>query len=175
VGGRGKNEVEDPDVGVEIERKFLLRDASWRDACVRSVRMCQGYLGGERCSVRVRIAGERAQLNVKSRTAGAQRLEFEYELPLADAKAMLAAFCRERIEKTRHYVEHAGMLWEVDEFEGANLGLVVAEIELEREAQQFAMPPWIAEEVTHDLRYYNNQLARVPYSSWRTQARGSVE
>jgi adenylate cyclase len=153
-------------MAVEIERKFLLNDESWRSAIVRSVPMTQGYLGGERCSVRVRIEGERAYLNVKSRELGMRRSEYEFEIPRDEAAAMLAEFCPERVEKLRHDVDHAGRTFEIDEFRGANAGLVVAELELEREDAAFERPSWLGREVTGDVRYYNIALAREPYTRW---------
>ncbi|HET9484117.1 MAG TPA: CYTH domain-containing protein [Xanthomonadales bacterium] len=153
-------------MAVEIERKFLLNDESWRDAIVRSVPMTQGYLGGERCSVRVRIEGERAFLNVKSREPGMRRSEYEFELPRAEAEAMLAEFCPERVEKLRHDVAHGGRTFEIDEFRGENAGLIVAELELEHEDAPFERPAWLGREVTGESRYYNVALAREPYARW---------
>jgi adenylate cyclase len=152
----------------EIERKFLLRNEDWRGLAPGRAYV-QGYLAGnEKCSVRVRIAGHRATLNIKSAAAGACRSEYEYEIPLADAQRMLDMFVARNalIEKTRYRIEYKGFCWEIDEFHGGNQGLVVAEIELEREDQAFAKPAWIGEEVTHDPRYYNVNLARAPYSEW---------
>ncbi len=153
-------------MAVEIERKFLTSDASWRERISDTTRMVQGYLGGERCSTRVRIEGERAFLNVKSRELGVRRSEYEFEIPRADAEAMLGEFCPERVEKLRHRVVHGGRTFEVDEFLGANAGLVVAELELEREDAQFERPAWLGREVTDDTRYYNISLAREPYARW---------
>ena len=154
-------------MGVEIERKFLLASDAWRAEIERSQRMDQGYLGGERASVRVRIAGDAAFLNIKSKQGGAARLEFEYPLPLADARQLLEELALPgRIAKQRHYVRHAGHLWEIDEFEGENAGLVVAEIELSRPDEDFVRPPWLGAEVTDDLRYYNAALAQHPYGRW---------
>ncbi|HVF35524.1 MAG TPA: CYTH domain-containing protein [Candidatus Saccharimonadia bacterium] len=153
-------------MAVEIERKFLPRDESWRDAVRRSVAMVQGYLGGHRCSVRVRIEGERAFLNVKSRGRGMRRSEYEFGVPLDEARAMLDEFCPERVEKLRHEVSHGGHVFEVDEFLGANAGLVVAELELDHEDEAFERPAWLGREVTDEARYYNIALAREPYSHW---------
>lgn len=161
-------------MGIEIERKFLPRDARWRDAVERSVRMAQGYLndhasvesGRQRCSVRVRIAGDEAFLNLKSRELGRSRLEFEYPVPLADAEALLALCSGGLIDKVRHYLHHGGFLWEVDEFLGDNAGLVVAEIELPSVDTVFERPDWLGEEVTELQRYYNLALAERPWSRW---------
>jgi adenylate cyclase len=151
----------------EIERKFLLLNDAWRERTARSRTMSQGYLAGtERASIRVRIAGDEANLNIKSGGLVASRLEFEYAIPVTEAHELLALCAGPIIEKTRHYVEHGGMTWEIDEFEGENAGLVVAELELEREDQAFALPSFIGAEVTHLRRYYNVCLVDHPYSAW---------
>jgi len=153
-------------MGIEIERKFLLRDDRWRNAVGRSIRMQQGYLGGERCSTRVRIEGELAFLNIKSLDLGSRRLEFEYPLPLADAEQMLQAFAGPQVVKVRHHVPNDKHLWEIDEFGGRNSGLLVAEIELQDENEDFIRPDWLGDEVTHDQRYYNARLAHAPFVDW---------
>jgi adenylate cyclase len=154
-------------MGIEIERKFLLASDAWRAEVERSQSMDQGYLGGEHASVRVRIAGQVAFLNIKSKQGGAARLEFEYPLPLDDARQLLDRLALPgRIAKYRHYLRHAGHLWEIDEFEGDNAGLIVAEIELGSEDEAFVRPPWLGAEVTHELRYYNAALAQHPYGRW---------
>lgn len=155
-------------MGVEIERKFLLTSDQWRGAVQSSQRMVQGYLAGDDgASVRVRIAGHEARLNIKGRTLGARRLEFEYPVPVVDAEVMLAELAgRQVLAKTRHYVHHEGHRWEIDEFEGDNAGLIVAEIELEDELESFVRPPWLGEEVTENARYYNVCLVDAPYASW---------
>ncbi|MBX9605226.1 MAG: CYTH domain-containing protein [Gammaproteobacteria bacterium] len=155
-------------MAIEIERKFLLRDASWREHAHRSERMLQGYLAGnDECSVRVRISDDDARLNIKSATLGIERLEFEYPLPVADAEQMLRALCGARtLEKTRHYLRHGGHEWEIDEFHGANAGLVVAELELAAVDETFERPPWLGAEVSDDPRYYNSRLVEQPYSHW---------
>jgi adenylate cyclase len=157
----------------EIERKFLLSGEAWRREVVRATRMRQGYVAGsERASVRVRIAGNDAWLNIKSGGLTAVRQEFEYAIPAADANELLELAARPLIEKTRHYVEHAGMTFEIDEFEGDNAGLVVAELELEHEGQTFERPGWLGAEVTHLARYYNVNLVKHPYSAWDESERG---
>ncbi len=155
-------------MSIEIEHKFLLRDASWRQQVERSVRMRQGYLTSDaRCSVRVRTADGRGFLNIKSGTVGIQRSEFEYPIPLADAEAILDALCEKPLlEKIRHFVRYGQHLWEIDEFEGDNAGLIVAEIELRTIDESFERPGWLGEEVSQDIRYYNSQLARHPYRCW---------
>lgn len=150
----------------EIERKFLVRDESWRATADGGRLCCQGYLCSDGAkSVRVRILGAEAFLSVKGPTEGCARDEFEYAIPLEDARALFR-FCGALVEKTRYLVSYAGMVWELDVFAGDNMGLVVAEIELDSEEQSFEIPPWVEGEVTGDPRYYNGQLARMPFSSW---------
>lgn len=155
-------------MGVEIERKFLPSSDAWRAGVVASTDIVQGYLARtERCSIRVRIAGGQASLNFKGLTIGRRRSEFEYAIPLADARAMIEGYCGDRlIRKRRHLVDHAGHRWEVDEFQGPNSGLVVAELELEDVGESFARPPWVGREVTDDERYYNIALVEHPYEEW---------
>ena len=150
----------------EIERKFLVRDDGWRDgAAGRRIR--QGYLSldPER-TVRVRLGPDRAWLSVKGRTHRLRRLEFEYPIPLDDAAALLALCEGAVVDKTRHEVRHGEHTWEVDEFHGANAGLVVAEIELAHEDEPFLRPPWLGNEVSGDARYYNARLAQHPFTGW---------
>jgi adenylate cyclase len=159
-------------MALEIEHKFLLANEDWRRAVDRSEIFRQGYLSSQpTSSIRVRICEHRAWLNIKSATVGTHRLEYEYEIPVADAEEILAHLCKKPlIEKTRHYVRHGNDLWEIDEFEGANQGLIVAEIELDDIGQIFDRPAWLGTEVTDDLRYYNNNLALHPYSEWRNRS-----
>jgi adenylate cyclase len=156
-------------MATEIERKFLVVDDSWRRAAGERIRMRQGYLvGGEACSIRVRTGGGKAHLNIKSATLGVWRREYDYPIPLGDAEEMLEHLCRRPlIEKTRYHVAHAGHTWEVDVFEGDNAGLVVAEIELAHEDENFARPAWLGKEVSHDHRYYNVCLVKHPYKEWK--------
>lgn len=155
-------------MGIEIERKFLLLDERWRDAVERSEHMHQGYLAGNaECSVRIRVSGADARINIKSATLGIRRTEFEYPVPLADALVMLRDLCGARtLEKTRHHLRHGGHEWEIDEFAGANAGLVVAELELASDDQVYEAPPWLGAEVSGDPRYYNSLLVEHPYSRW---------
>ncbi|MDT0497573.1 CYTH domain-containing protein [Algiphilus sp. W345] len=155
-------------MAIEIERKFLVRGDSWRAQAYRAQPMRQGYLvePGGRASVRVRVVGEHAHLNIKAAIVGSARAEYEYEIPLADAEPMLASLCIGRVDKVRHYLEHDGRTWEIDVFEGDNAGLVVAEIELEDEEASFTRPAWVGDEVTDDARYYNHALAQTPYTRW---------
>ena len=154
-------------MGVEIERKFLLAGDDWR-TLGQPVLLRQGYLSShpERV-VRVRIEGDSARMTIKGRSVGATRAEWEYPIPLADAAQLLDALCEQPvIEKYRRRIDFGGNVWEVDEFLGANQGLVVAEIELAAEDQQFDKPHWIGAEVTHDARYFNSSLIKRPFSAW---------
>lgn len=167
-------------MGIEIERKFRVAGDGWRAAAHAVVPMAQGYLndaasiesGAQQASVRVRIEGERAFLNIKSRDAGTTRQEFELPLPLDDAQALLALCVGGRVEKRRHLVQHQEHLWEVDEFLGDNAGLVVAEIELDDADEPFARPEWLGQEVTMQTRYFNLALAARPYAHWDAAERG---
>jgi adenylate cyclase len=158
-------------MAVEIEHKFLLANNEWRKQISYSVKYKQGYLSAvATSSIRVRITDEQAWLNIKSATIGTHRHEYEYEIPLSDAHEIMINLCRKPIvEKTRHLVIHDGNTWEIDEFEGDNDGLIVAEIELTEVGATFSTPTWLGEEVTSDHRYYNNNLASHPYSIWRVQ------
>jgi adenylate cyclase len=154
-------------MGTEIERKYLLTDDRWRAAADTGTRYQQGYLSGDRnCSIRVRIEGERAALNIKSATLGIQRHEYEYEIPLPDARQLLELFCPDTVSKTRYHVDYAGKTWEIDVFEGRNAGLVVAEVELDSIDETLELPPWVGVEVSGQPRYYNTELARHPFLDW---------
>jgi adenylate cyclase len=155
-------------MGIEIERKFLLVNESWREFACDGVDYRQGYLNrSDRCSVRARLGGGKAKLNIKSAEFGVSRSEFEYEIPVADARQILDGLCRSPlVEKTRYVVTHAGHDWEVDVFSGDNHGLVVAEIELAHIDEAFEKPQWAGEEVTHESRYYNVCLVEHPYKNW---------
>lgn len=154
-------------MGIEIERKFLVASDAWRAGVSRSTRFSQGYLSRDPArTVRVRLAGEQAFLTIKGATLGAARAEFEYAVPVADARALLAICDGPVVEKVRSLCPYEGMTWEVDEFLGANAGLVLAEIELDTEDQPFARPPWLGAEVTGDARFVNANLAVRPFTSW---------
>ena len=170
-------------MGIEIERKFLLKSDAWRAQVTESKRMAQGYLndaasitqGHQNVSVRVRLEGDIAKLNMKSREAGPQRQEFEYDLPVADAKALLALCVGNLVQKTRHYIPQGALCWEIDEFEGVNAGLIVAELELPSLDTTFETPDWLGREVTDEARYYNLMLAERPYSEWEDRPNASNE
>ncbi len=151
----------------EIERKFRVVSDAWREG-TRPVLYRQGYLHNEPGHiVRVRVVEQSAYLTVKGRNDGITRLEFDYPVPLADANQMLDAFCGgEILEKYRHHVVYGDRVWEIDEFLGRNRGLIVAELELPDEDAPFVRPAWLGEEVSHDPRYYNNNLLTHPFCQW---------
>jgi adenylate cyclase len=152
-------------MAAEIERKFLVIGDAWQPDS-EGVKITQGYLSRDPDrTLRVRIAGERAWLTVKGRSKGITRAEFEYEVPLADAREMLNLCLPGMIAKTRHRVPHAGHVWEVDVFHGENAGLVLAEVELADETDSPELPPWLGAEVSADPRYFNSCLAGVPHPS----------
>jgi len=154
-------------MGIEIERKFLVTDDSWRHDADTGTAYEQGYLSSNRdCSIRVRIEGEQARLNIKSATLGIVRTEYEYGIPVEEARELLDKFCGSTVTKTRYRVPFAGRTWEVDVFSKDNTGLIVAEIELENEKARPDLPPWAGEEVSGDPRYYNTELSRKPYTRW---------
>ena len=154
-------------MGTEIERKFLVEGHDWRQGS-RARRLRQGYLSPDpERSVRVRLVGDDAWLTIKGASAGCARVEFEYPIPTQDALHLLDELCiRPVIDKTRHDVRYGAHRWEIDEFHGANEGLVIAEIELAAEDEHFERPPWLGAEVSDDPRYYNVNLARHPFSNW---------
>ncbi len=161
-------------VAIEIERKFRVVGEGWRPHVVKSVRMAQGYINDmaalrearQNASVRVRIAGDQAFLNLKSRELGRSRQEFDYPIPVEDAEALLRLCVGGLIDKVRHYIPQDGLTWEVDQFGGDNEGLVVAELELPAVDTAFARPDWLGREVTEEQRFYNLALAERPYSRW---------
>ena len=155
-------------MGQEIERKFLVTNDTWRTKA-SGTHYRQGFLSTEpERTVRVRVAGDRGTLTIKGKTIGATRPEFEYDIPREDAEQLLDTLCqRPLIEKVRYLLREGPHTWEIDVFEGDNAGLVVAEIELQREDEAFERPPWLGEEVTHDPRYFNASLVHKPYSRWQ--------
>jgi len=155
-------------MGLEIERKFLLLNDSWREQVERRIEIQQGYLAqDERSAIRVRIFGQQAHLNIKATDDGIRRHEFEYEIPLEDARALFEHVVKGPVvEKVRHELTVGRHLWEIDEFLGANAPLVVAEIELASADEPFERPAWLGKEVSTDRRYYNSNLARKPFSQW---------
>ncbi|MFW2368896.1 MAG: CYTH domain-containing protein [Desulforhopalus sp.] len=155
-------------MGIEIEKKFLLAGTEWKQLAPGTPYR-QGYLNSTKeRTVRVRTIADKGFMTVKGISIGATRLEYEYEIPLADANVMLDELCEKPlIEKNRYKVDFAGFTWEIDEFFGENDGLIVAEIELESEEQPFDKPEWVGVEVTGDPRYFNSNLIKMPYSQWK--------
>lgn len=155
-------------MGQEIERKYLVKSDTWRAAVSASTHIVQGYLPtGPEVTVRVRIAGDRAYLTIKGQTEGIARAEFEYPIPVEDAQAMLTTLAKPGvIDKVRHLVPHAGRVWEVDVFAGENLGLIMAEVELQSADSRVELPEWAGTEVSGDARFYNSELSRNPFSNW---------
>jgi adenylate cyclase len=159
-------------MAIEIERKFLVSGDGWRQADARW--LSQGYLNRDPLrTVRVRVAGPQAFLTIKGPNDGIRRMEFEYPIPLPEAEALLALCDGPLIQKFRHRVAHADLVWEVDEFHGANAGLVVAEVELPSEDHPFQAPPWLGQEVSDDPRYFNSSLSRHPFCDWVNAGAGS--
>ncbi|MCW6036391.1 CYTH domain-containing protein [Spirulina subsalsa FACHB-351] len=153
-------------MGQEIERKYLVKGESWRVGSQGEV-YCQGYITREpQRTVRVRIVGEQGYLTIKGATQGITRCEFEYPIPLADARALLDLCDRPFIEKTRYKLQIGDFLWEIDEFHGENQGLILAEVELPDENTFVPLPDWVGEEVSQDGRYYNANLVKFPYKQW---------
>lgn len=157
-------------MNIETERKFLVRDDSFKAEAVRTLRIRQGYIAHEAGkTVRVRIADDRGYLTIKGPSAnGISRLEWEREIPLQDAEDLMELCSDGRIDKTRFIVPASGgRKFEVDEFYGDNEGLVMAEIELGSEDEAFVRPAWLGEEVTGDRRYYNSHLLTYPFKAWK--------
>ncbi len=151
----------------EIERKFLLKNDGWKSAVIRQLEIKQGYLNTDpKRTIRIRLQGEQGYLTIKGESRGISRQEFEYEIPYEDARHLILLCEPPIIEKNRYEVQVHEHLWEIDVFEGANEGLIIAEVELASETEIFHAPPWLGQEVSADLRYYNSMLAQKPFSSW---------
>jgi len=161
-------------MGVEIERKFKVAN-TFRPTDI-GIEMAQGYLSRDpNRTVRIRTAGIQGFLTIKGKTEGTRRLEYEYEIPAAEARELLALCEEPLVEKTRYRETVAGHVWEVDVFHGANAGLIVAEIELSSEAETFVLPTWAGVEVTGLPRYYNAALIAHPYNAWSAAERTGVD
>ena len=151
----------------ETERKFLVRNESFRASVTESHRISQGYIAHDSGNtVRVRILDDRGILTIKGPTNGMSRAEWEIEIPLQDAEDLMRLTKSGRIEKVRHIVPAGNRCWEIDEFHGENEGLIMAEIELDSEDEAFDRPEWLGPEVTGDRRYYNSYLSKFPYKNW---------
>lgn len=155
-------------MAIEIERKFLLKNASWKEYADEGTAYTQGYLiTSQQASVRVRIQGQKAYLNIKSATIDITRQEYEYEIPLNEATEMLENLCQKPlINKIRYRVRNEPHVWEIDVFADDNSGLIVAEIELSAVNEYFEKPDWLGLEVSDDAAYYNVNLVKLPYKDW---------
>ncbi|WP_314000848.1 CYTH domain-containing protein [uncultured Paenibacillus sp.] len=151
----------------EIERKFLVKNLAFKDYA-EGILYRQGYIANSADKVvRVRIAGDKGYLTIKTKNIGLTRSEFEYEIPVKDADELLRSVCEKPIiEKYRYTYSYEGHTWEIDEFLGANEGLVIAEVELQTEDEAVSKPDWIGEEVSGDSKYYNSNLIKHPYQNW---------
>ncbi len=155
-------------MATEIEHKYLVNTDIWKNIIPdKSVEIRQAYLQTDpEKTIRIRTKGKSGFFTIKGKTVGASRLEFEYEIPIADANELINKFCSNLIEKTRHIVIHDNNTWEVDEFKGLNEGLIVAEIELASEDEKYSIPNWVDKNVTDDLRYANSNLTIKPFKTW---------
>jgi adenylate cyclase len=154
-------------MGTEIERKFLLKSDAWRSQAEGKLYR-QGYVfKSTGVTVRIRIVGTQGYITLKGKVEHFARPEFEYEIPVDDAQTMLDLWCHPRIvEKIRYRISFGNLVWEVDEFQGFNQGLVLAELELDSADRVFELPDWVGQEVSGQERYYNSSLAVYPYSQW---------
>ena len=154
---------------LEIERKYLVKNGSWKENIVQSEPIIQGYLAsasGNGITVRIRVTGQHGYMTFKGPRVGISRTEYEYQVPINDAKSILLESQAPTIKKVRHIVIHDGDKWEIDVFKGNNKGLTVAEIELESEDQSFKTPAWIKREITGQPEYRNSRLAHNPFTTW---------
>ena len=152
---------------IEIERRFLLKNDSWRALAGEPETMRQGYLSVEKeRTIRVRIIGNRAWLTLKGYISDVARSEFEYEIPLLHAETMMQTMCPFKLEKRRYKIDYQGFVFEIDEYFGDNAPLIVAELELPSEDAAFAEPEWLGEEITYNGRFTNAYLSKHPYSEW---------
>lgn len=152
---------------IEIERRFLLKDDSWRAEAGEPEMMRQGYLSVDKeCTIRVRIIGRKAWLTLKGYISDTTRSEFEYEIPITHAEQMMQTMCPFKLEKHRYKIEYRGFMFEIDEYFGDNAPLVVAELELPSEGVPFEKPDWLGEEITSNGKFTNAYLSKHPYSQW---------
>jgi adenylate cyclase len=156
-------------MAVEIERKFLVKSDQWHDELIDQGAYCiQGYLLEDpNKTIRIRIMGTKAFLTIKGATHSISRSEYEYEIPVEDAKSMIESMTDAVIEKTRYFLKQGEHIWEIDVFHGLNEGLIVAEIELKQEDETFELPAWVDKEVSDDPRYFNVNLLYHPFKNWK--------
>jgi len=155
-------------MALEIERKFLINHEKWNTLLKPEGKLYrQGYLlSDDQKTIRIRLSDANAFITIKGNTTGITRNEFEYSIPKDDAKQLLDSFAASEVSKTRYEIYYKNKLWEVDVFHGSNEGLIVAEIELKSEDEDFELPEWVTEEVTDDARYYNSNLSLRPFNQW---------
>lgn len=155
-------------MAIEIERKYLI-DLEKLGILKNGNKIKQGYITTNKDAVvRVRVKNNKGYLTIKGSNIGVSRLEFEYEIPLVEANEILDKLCQKPIiDKTRYIIDIHNHIWEVDIFHGDNEGLVIAEVELKDENEHIEFPLWIKEEVTGDIKYYNSNLMKYPYSQWK--------
>jgi adenylate cyclase len=154
-------------MGLEIEKKFLLKNEDWKTHCTEGIQIKQGYLNShiER-TVRVRLSDGKGELTIKGKTNNLTRKEFEYQIPYEEALSLIQLCETPIIEKKRFKVKLGNLTWEIDQFGGENVGLIIAEVELESENQLFTLPSWIGQEVSQDPKFYNSSLITYPYKKW---------
>lgn len=164
-------------MNIETERKFLMKPGLWDLAKKEGAVYRQGYLLRSKTqTIRVRLVeGDKGYITIKGESRGATRQEYEYPIPANDAQELLNRFCAAIVSKKRYKIKVNDKLWEVDEFMGDNEGLLIAEIELEDEAEKFVLPEWVGEEVTEDARYYNSELSVNPYKNWVDEEEKGME
>lgn len=154
----------------EIERKFLVKDSSYKDMAFSSSKIIQGYICSDRGrTVRVRIRNEKGFLTIKGASTdnGLSRYEWEHEIPVEEAHELMKLCQSGMIDKTRYLVKSGKHTFEVDEFYGENEGLVVAEVELDSVDEEYEVPPFLGEEVTGQVKYYNSFLMKCPFKEWK--------
>ncbi len=159
-------------MSIEIERKYLIKNNNWKENVKEAQHITQGYIKSDEATVRIRCYKDdrSAEITVKGKRDGISRLEYEYDIPYTDACEMQEKLCQARlVEKTRHLIEYAGMLWELDEFHGDNQGLLVAEIELSDENQHYELPDWVGKDISYESRYRNSRLCISPYKDWKNK------
>ncbi|QHV98150.1 CYTH domain-containing protein [Spirosoma endbachense] len=154
-------------MGIEIERKFLVKGTDWKQVGKGQFYQ-QGYLSNHPDrTVRVRRVDDQGYITIKGKTSGASRSEYEYPIPIEDALEMLHELCEKPIiVKVRYRIPYEGLVWEVDEFQGENQGMVVAEVELSSADQTISLPDWVGQEVTSEAKYYNANLSKHPFPNW---------
>ncbi len=154
-------------MGVEIERKFLLKNSDWKKQVDTVIHIQQGYLCSDKeKTVRIRVSGKRAWITIKGESIGMSRAEFEYDIPFEEGSSLIGLCEKPIIDKKRYIIKTNEVIWEIDEFAGLNSGLTIAEVELENEEKTFDLPEWLGKEVTGDPKYYNSSLIKNPFTKW---------